>query len=70
MCRHYGDKHSTTARVVSIEKCKCGTKEGTPIDEVDFNLRGGNLGEGYEYVFSLDNHRWCYGSQITKTVEG
>lgn len=67
---HLNGSGSKTARVVGIEECECGEKYGEPIDEVNFNQRGGNYGAGVSYTFDLDDNHWCYGEQIISIVEG
>jgi hypothetical protein len=54
--------------VTYIEKCKMGSKNGRPIEQVDFNKKV-DYDNGTECIFDLDNGHWCYGSQILSIVE-
>lgn len=54
------------SEVTSIERCECGEKCGEPIESVrmeDLKLYD------YDYTFTLDCGRWCYGEQILEVVE-
>jgi hypothetical protein len=67
-CRHNGGEISV-AHVESIEKCKCGERCGTFVEEIEFDKRCANYAENYEYIVSLDNNKWCYGEQVLAIVE-
>lgn len=55
------------SEVTSIERCECGEKYGEAIESVSIDEVNG---WDYDYTFTLDCGRWCYGEQILEIVEG
>ena len=54
-------------KVIGIESCPVGQKNGTPIKSVTM----GQIEKGSrEYVLDIDNGHWCYGTQVKGIVEG
>ena len=50
-----------TAKVVSIEHCSRGEKNGRRVDSAPF-------GCDKDYTFILSNGKWCYGYQIVSII--
>lgn len=57
--RWIGEK--ATAKVLGIERCEPGEKNGEPVDSVT----GADVEDA---VLSLDNGHWYYGSQVEKVI--
>jgi hypothetical protein len=56
------------SEVTRIERCECGEKYGEPIGSVRMDEAKNSW--DYDYTFTLDCGRWCYGEQILEVVEG
>lgn len=55
-----------TTEIIGIERCECGEKYG---ESIDFITRGELEVYDYDYTFTLDCGRWCYGEEILEIVE-
>ena len=53
---------SYTAKVLGIEKCPEGSKNGKPVSSMAMRNKDHN------YVLDLDNGHWCYGYQVKEVV--